>query len=89
MVPSRTCAHLKVTVCRTRVQISKSKFILELKDRHAPCTALPSVPNFPAIFLKNRRLKAKGKIGENVEKWVSENCTLAILHCKDGDTLLE
>jgi len=36
-----------------------------------------AVPILPAIF---RRLKAKSKIlgkGENLEKWMSENCNLA------------
>jgi len=39
-----------------------------------------AAPILPAIFLNNRRLKAKSKIlgkRENLKKWVSENCNLA------------
>ena len=50
--------------------------------------------DFASNFFEKQEAKSKeqnsGKIGEKLEKWVSENCNLQpIVHCKDGDTLLE
>ena len=52
-----------------------------------------AAPILLANFFEKQEAKSKEqnsrKIGEKLGKWVSENCNLAYLHCKDGDTLLE
>jgi len=62
-------------------------------DYFSATLIIRAVPILPANFFENRRLKAKSKILEKYEKIWKNGCqrtlTWPILHCKDGDTLLE
>ena len=80
--------------CQYNITISISTAYLHVKVVGFTSYALAmAAPILPAKFLENRRLKAKSKILEKLVKFWKNGClrtlTQPILHCKDGNTLIE